>query len=231
MPSAVVLVSGGLDSATLLALARADGFELQALTIDYGQRHRYEIEAARRVCAAADVARHLVLSLDLRAIGGSALTTGMAVPKDRSRDEMSHGIPVTYVPARNTIFLSLALGWAESLGALDLFIGVNATDRAGYPDCRAEFIDAFQHLANRATKLGSGTASWKIHTPLLDLSKADIIRRGLALGVDYSLTHTCYDPGEAGRPCGHCDACQLRQAGFQEAGIPDPLLTAFPAGT
>jgi 7-cyano-7-deazaguanine synthase len=228
-PSAIVLVSGGLDSATLLALAAADGFEPYALTIDYGQRHRFEVAASRRVCAAAGVARHLVLSLDLRAIGGSALTTDVAVPKDRSSDEMSLGIPVTYVPARNTIFLSLALGWAESLGALDLFIGVNATDHAGYPDCRAEFINAFQHLANHATKSGSGTAGWRIHTPLIELSKAEIIRRGLTLGVDYSLTHTCYDPGAGGEPCDHCDACLLRQAGFREAGVSDPLTQTRPA--
>ena len=220
---AVVLVSGGLDSATILAIAKAEGFEPSALSFDYGQRHRFELEAAARVCAAAGVKRHIVVPLDLRAFGGSALTADIAVPKDRSDDEMSDGIPITYVPARNTIFLSVALGWAEVLGASDLFIGVNAVDYSGYPDCRPEFIAAFRQLANLATKSGvEGTAAWHIHAPLIALTKADIIRRGLALGVDYGLTHSCYDPDERGRACGHCDSCSLRLKGFAEAGLSDP---------
>lgn len=220
---AVVLVSGGLDSATILAIAQAEGFEPSALSFDYGQRHRFELEAAARVCAAAGVKRHIVVPLDLRAFGGSALTADIAVPKDRSDDEMSGGIPITYVPARNTIFLSVALGWAEVLGASDLFIGVNAVDYSGYPDCRPEFIAAFRQLANLATKSGvEKTAAWHIHAPLIALTKADIIRRGLALGVDYGLTHSCYDPDERGRACGHCDSCSLRLKGFAEAGLSDP---------
>ena len=220
---AVVLVSGGLDSATILAIARDEGFELNAISFDYGQRHRFELEAARRVCEATRVKRHIVVPLDLRAFGGSALTAEIDVPKDRSDAEMSAGIPITYVPARNTIFLSMALGWAEVLGASDLFIGVNAVDYSGYPDCRPEFIAAFRHLANLATKSGAeGTAAWHIHAPLIALSKAEIIRRGLALGVDYSLTHSCYDPDSQGRACGHCDSCQLRLRGFAEAGLTDP---------
>ena len=221
---AVVLVSGGLDSATILAVARTEGFEPHAISFDYGQRHRFELDAARRVCAAAGVKRHIVVPLDLRAFGGSALTDDIDVPKDRSDAEMSTGIPITYVPARNTIFLSMALGWAEVLGSSDLFIGVNAVDYSGYPDCRPEFIAAFRHLANLATKSGvEGTAAWHIHAPLIALSKADIIRRGLALGVDYSLTHSCYDPDPQGRACGHCDSCQLRLKGFAEAGVVDPV--------
>ena len=220
---AVVLVSGGLDSATILALAKADGFEPSAISFDYGQRHRFELEAAGRVCTAAGVKRHIVVPLDLRAFGGSALTDDIAVPKDRSDAQMSDGIPITYVPARNTIFLSVALGWAEVLGASDLFIGVNAVDYSGYPDCRPEFIAAFQQLANLATKSGvEQTADWRIHAPLIALSKAEIIRRGLALGVDYGLTHSCYDPDGQGRGCGHCDSCQLRLKGFAEAGLTDP---------
>ena len=220
---AVVLVSGGLDSATILAMARAEGFEPYALSFDYGQRHRFELEAAARVCAAAGVKRHIVVPLDLRAFGGSALTADIAVPKDRTDDEMSGGIPITYVPARNTIFLSVALGWAEVLGASDLFIGVNAVDYSGYPDCRPEFIAAFRQLANLATKSGvEGTVAWHIHAPLIALTKAEIIRRGLGLGVDYGLTHSCYDPDEQGRACGHCDSCSLRLKGFAEAGLPDP---------
>ena len=222
--AAVVLVSGGLDSATILALAKADGFEPCAISFDYGQRHRFELEAAGRVCAAAGVKRHIVVPLDLRAFGGSALTDDIAVPKDRSDAQMSSGgIPITYVPARNTIFLSVALGWAEVLGASDLFIGVNAVDYSGYPDCRPEFIAAFQQLANLATKSGvERTADWRIHAPLIALSKAEIIRRGMALGIDYGLTHSCYDPDERGRGCGHCDSCQLRLKGFAEAGLTDP---------
>lgn len=220
---AVVLVSGGLDSATILAIAKAEGFEPYALSFDYGQRHRFELEAARRVCAVAGVKRHVTVPLDLRAFGGSALTDDIAVPKDRSDEEMSGGIPITYVPARNTIFLSVALGWAEVLGASDLFIGVNAVDYSGYPDCRPEFITAFRQLANLATKTGvEGTAAWHVHAPLINLSKANIIRRGSALGVDYGLTHSCYDPDPQGRACGHCDSCQLRLKGFAEAGLIDP---------
>ncbi|MFQ5731406.1 MAG: 7-cyano-7-deazaguanine synthase QueC [Planctomycetaceae bacterium] len=221
---AVVLVSGGLDSATVLAVAKADGFEPFALSFDYGQRHRLELEAAGRVCAAAGVSRHVVIPLNLREIGGSALTDDIAVPKDRCEDEMQAGIPVTYVPARNTVFLAIALGWAEALGAGDVFIGVNAVDYSGYPDCRPEFIAAFETLANLATKAGvEGTTRFRIHTPLIALTKSEIIRRGAGLGVDYGLTLSCYDPGETGRPCGHCDSCQLRAKGFAEAGLPDPL--------
>jgi 7-cyano-7-deazaguanine synthase len=221
---AVVLVSGGLDSATVLAIARSEGYRLFALSFDYGQRHRFELEAARRVCAAGGVERHVVFPLDLRAFGGSALTDDIAVPKDRAEDEMTQGIPATYVPARNTIFLSIALGWAETLGAWDIFIGVNAVDYSGYPDCRPEFIEAFTQMANLATKAGvEGTASWKIHTPLISLSKAGIITKGLELEVDYGLTHSCYDPDETGRPCGRCDSCRLRLKGFAEAGVVDPL--------
>lgn len=221
---AVVLVSGGLDSATVLAMAKATGFTPYALTFDYGQRHRFELDAARRVCEAAGVARQVVMSIDLRAFGGSALTSDLAVPKDRDSGELLHGIPITYVPARNTVFLSFALGWAEVLGAADIFIGVNAVDYSGYPDCRPAFIAAFQQLATLATKAGvEESVEWKIHTPLIDLSKADIIRAGHDLGVDYSLTHSCYDPDEDGRSCGHCDSCQLRLRGFADVGLVDPL--------
>lgn len=220
---AVVLVSGGLDSATTLAIARGDGFDCFALSFDYGQRHRYELDAARQVCSALGATRHVVFSLDLRPFGGSALTDDIPVPKDRSDDQMSAGIPITYVPARNTVFLSVALGWAETLGASDVFVGVNAVDYSGYPDCRPEFIAAFERLANLATKSGvEGTVDWKVHTPLIELTKAEIIRRGIALGVDYSRTHSCYDPDEQGRSCGHCDSCLLRLKGFSEAGFPDP---------
>lgn len=220
---AVVLVSGGLDSATILAIARDAGYQLFALSFNYGQRHQFELQAAARVCVAAKVERHITVPLDLRAFGGSALTDEIAVPKDRSEAEMSHGIPITYVPARNTIFLSVALGWAEVIGAKDIFIGVNAVDYSGYPDCRPEFISAFQSLANLATKSGTEDAvQWTIHAPLIALSKADIIRRGRQLGVDYSLTHSCYDPDSLGRACGHCDSCQLRLKGFAEAGLTDP---------
>jgi 7-cyano-7-deazaguanine synthase len=221
---AVVLVSGGLDSATVLAMAREQGFTPYALTIDYGQRHRFELEAARRVCEASGVRRQAVLQFDLRAFGGSALTAEIAVPKDRSATQMESGIPITYVPARNTIFLSLALGWAEALGAFDIFAGMNAVDYSGYPDCRPQFIAAFEQLAQVATKSGvEGSGTWRIHTPLISLSKAEIIRRGTELGVDYGLTHSCYDPDGRGRPCGHCDSCQLRLQGFAAAGLTDPL--------
>lgn len=220
---AVVLVSGGLDSATILAIARDAGFQLFALSFNYGQRHQFELQAAGRVCQAANVEQHITVPLDLRAFGGSALTDDIAVPKDRSDTEMSHGIPITYVPARNTIFLSVALGWAEVIGANDIYIGVNAVDYSGYPDCRPEFIAAFQSLANLATKSGTeGEVRWKIHAPLIAQSKAEIIHRGRYLGVDYSLTHSCYDPDSHGRACGHCDSCQLRLKGFAEAGLSDP---------
>jgi len=222
MPRAVVLLSGGLDSYTAAAIAQSEGFTLDALSILYGQRHAQELEAARRVAKALGVERHLELPLDLRAIGGSSLTSDLPVPEDR--DLTATDIPSTYVPARNTVFLSLALGWAEVLGATDLVIGVNALDYSGYPDCRPEFIAAFETLASLATRAGVEGARFRIHTPLIHLSKADIIRRGLALGLDYGLTHSCYNPGENGHACGRCDSCVLRARGFAEAGIPDPAL-------
>ncbi len=222
-PKAVLLLSGGLDSATVAAIARAAGYELYALSFDYGQRHRFELEAARRVGQALGVEQHVVLSIDLAQFGGSALTARIDVPKDRSAADMDRGIPVTYVPARNTVFLSLALAYAETLGAADLFLGVNAIDYSGYPDCRPEYIAAFEGLANLATKAGvEGTLQFCVHTPLIELSKAQIIRRGLELGVDYGLTHSCYDPAADGAACGHCDSCQLRLRGFAEAGQRDP---------
>ncbi len=221
---AVVLVSGGLDSATVLAMARADGFDVCALSFDYGQRHRFELQAAARVCAAAGVSRHVVYRLDTAAFAGSALTDDLEVPKHRTGAEMGSGIPITYVPARNTVFLSVALGLAESLGAFDLFIGVNAVDYSGYPDCRPEFIAAFESMANLATKAGvEESGRFRIHAPLISLTKGQIIRRGLELGVDYGLTHSCYDPAADGTSCGDCDSCQLRLAGFAEAGAGDPL--------
>ena len=219
---AVVLLSGGLDSYTAAAIARADGFILNALTIDYGQRHAREVEAARAVARALGVARHQELNVDLRGIGGSSLTTDVAVPHDR--DLSATDIPSTYVPARNTIFLSLALGWAEVLAARDLVIGVNALDYSGYPDCRPEFIEAFEALAGVATRAGVEGARFRVHTPLIRLTKAEIIRRGVALGLDYGLTHSCYDPSPSGTPCRRCDSCVLRARGFAEAGIVDPLL-------
>jgi 7-cyano-7-deazaguanine synthase len=222
--SAVVLLSGGLDSATTAAIARAEGFRLFALSVDYGQRHRDELDAARRVAAYLGVARHVVASVGLGEFGGSALTDEIAVPLDRDEDEMSRAIPVTYVPARNTVFLSLALGYAEVFGAADLFIGVNAVDYSGYPDCRPEFIAAFERLANLATKAGvEGASRFRIHTPLIHMTKAEIIRRGIKLGVDYGLTHSCYAPNQSGIACGRCDACRLRLKGFAEAGIIDPI--------
>ena len=222
-PRAVVLVSGGLDSATTLAMARAEGYDCYALSFDYGQRHRVELTAARRVAAALGAREQRVITLDLRAIGGSALTdSAIAVPKSAAGEEAAEGIPVTYVPARNTIFLAYALGCAEVLAARHIFIGVNAVDYSGYPDCRPEFIDAFQALANLATKAGVEGQGMRIHTPLIQLSKADIIRQGTRLGVDYGLTLSCYDPDEAGRACGRCDSCHLRAAGFAAAGVPDP---------
>ena len=221
---AVVLLSGGLDSATTAAVARADGFRLFALSIDYGQRHRFELDAARRVAESLGVERHVVASVDLNQFGGSALTDQIDVPLDRDEQQIAHGIPITYVPARNTVFLSLALGYAEVVGAGDLFIGVNAIDYSGYPDCRPEFIAAFEHLANLATKAGvEKTMNFRIHTPLIRMTKAEIIRRGMELGVDYALTHSCYAPDERGIACGRCDACQLRRKGFAEAGLTDPI--------
>jgi 7-cyano-7-deazaguanine synthase len=219
---AVCLLSGGLDSATCLALARREGYICFALSFDYGQRHKVELAAAARVAQALGAERHLVAKIGLDAFGGSALTSAIAVPKGRSAGEMGHGIPVTYVPARNTIFLSFALAWAEVLESSDIFIGVNALDYSGYPDCRPEFIEAFERLANLATKAGvEGTTQVKIHTPLLHLTKAGIVHLAQELGVDFSLTFSCYDPGADDRPCGQCDACSLRRKGFEEAGIAD----------
>lgn len=223
MKKAVCLLSGGLDSATALACARRDGFSMYALTFDYGQRHRIELEAAARVARQLGAAEHRIFRLDLRAFGGSALTADIAVPKDRALLQPAAEIPVTYVPARNTIFLSIALAWAEVLSASDIYIGVNAIDYSGYPDCRPEFIRAFEHMADLATRAGvEGRQRLRIHTPLIQLSKAEIIRLGLQLGVDFSLTHSCYDPVGT-LPCGHCDSCLLRRAGFAAAGVPDPL--------
>jgi 7-cyano-7-deazaguanine synthase len=221
---AILLLSGGLDSYTAGAIARAEGYQLYALTIRYGQTHIQELEASRRVARALDVAQHVELTLDLRGIAASALTGAAAVPKDRPID--AHDIPVTYVPARNTIFLSLALAWAETLGAHDIVMGVNALDYSGYPDCRPEYIQAFETLARLATKAGVEGDTFKIHTPLITLTKAQIIRRGLDLGLDYGLTHSCYDPDPQGRPCGHCDSCLLRAKGFAEAGVTDPALVS-----
>jgi 7-cyano-7-deazaguanine synthase len=229
---AVVLLSGGLDSTTTLAVARAKGFILHALTVHYGQRHAAELAAARRVARALEVREHKVLSVDLRAFGGSALTADIPVPKGRPDTAIGHGIPVTYVPARNTILLSLALAWAEVLGACDLFLGINALDYSGYPDCRPEYIAAFETMANLATKAGvEGYRRFTIHTPLIRMSKREIIRTGLDLGVDFAMTVSCYDPDEAGAACGACDACLLRRRGFAELGVPDPTLyaTARPA--
>jgi len=219
-PFAVVLLSGGLDSTTTLAIANSEGFDIYALSFDYGQRHRVELDAARQIAGRYAVTKHIIVPLDLRAIGGSALTSELAVPKDRSPEDMGHEIPITYVPARNTIFLSFALAWAEVLKANDVFLGVNALDYSGYPDCRPEFIEAFEQLANLATKAAvEDNRRLKIHTPLIHMTKADIIRRGLSLGVDYTLTMSCYDPSPAGKACGHCDACLLRAKGFAEVGI------------
>jgi 7-cyano-7-deazaguanine synthase len=224
---AVVLLSGGLDSATALAVARRDGFTPHAMTFRYGQRHDVEIEAARRVAAAQGVSRHVVVDIDLRQWGGSALTANVAVPKDRDVAHESTEIPVTYVPARNTIFLSFALAWAETLGAQAIFIGVNALDYSGYPDCRPEYIAAFEQMANLATRAGvEGTQRLVIHAPLQHLTKAQIVALGRTLGVDYSLTTSCYDPAPDGTSCGHCDACQLRLRGFAEAGEQDPIAYA-----
>jgi 7-cyano-7-deazaguanine synthase len=221
---AVVLLSGGLDSATTAAIAIDRGFDVHALSVDYGQRHRFELEAARRVSEAVGAVEHKTVSITLDKIGGSALTDAIAVPQGRSDEEMSAGIPITYVPARNTVFLAIALGYAEVVEAADIFLGVNAVDYSGYPDCRPEFIAAFGRLANLATKAGvEGTTEFQIHTPLIDLTKAEIIRRGIELGVDYALTHSCYAPNAAGVACGTCDACTLRRKGFAEAGLVDPI--------
>jgi len=221
---AVVLLSGGLDSTTVLAVAKRDGWSVNALTFSYGQRHAHEVERARAIAAKAQVARHAVATIDLAMFGGSALTDAtVAVPKDRATEAMSSGVPVTYVPARNTIFLSFALAWAEVLGATDIFIGVNALDYSGYPDCRPEFIEAFEALANRATRAGAEDgARFTIHAPLMRLHKREIVALGTSLGVDYGDTTSCYDPSPDGGACGRCDSCQLRRAGFAEAGVPDP---------
>ena len=213
---AVCLLSGGLDSTTVLAIAQSEGFDVYAMSFRYGQRHKVELESATRVAAAAGVKHHVIVDID--------------VPKSRALSEMSHGIPVTYVPARNTVFLSFALAWAETMGAQDIYIGVNALDYSGYPDCRPEYIEAYEKMANLATRAGvEGTQRLRIHTPLIELTKAEIIRRGLELGVDYSLTSSCYDPAPTGAPCGACDSCLLRAKGFAEAGVPDPLLLRFKA--
>lgn len=229
MPRAVVLLSGGLDSTTTLAVAKANGYEVHALSVDYGQRHRVELQRAAAVAKAVGVADHRTVRLDLRAIGGSALTGDVDVPKDRSDEAIGHGVPVTYVPARNTILLGLALGYAETVGASDLFIGANVLDYSGYPDCRPEFLEAFESLANLATKAGTeGSLRFRVHAPLLKMTKADIIREAVRLGVDLSLTLSCYDPDATGRACGRCDSCLLRKKGFAEAGVPDPTAYVEP---
>ena len=225
---AVVLLSGGLDSATALAIARAEGFDPYALSFRYGQRHVHELKCAQEVAQQLGAREHVVVDFDLRKFGGSALTSDIAVPKDRPAGDMSHGIPITYVPARNTIFLSFALAWAETLQAQDVFVGVNALDYSGYPDCRPEYIEAFEKMANLATRAGvEGRTRMHIHAPLISMTKAQIIRRGRELGVDYAITSSCYDPGPDGRPCHRCDSCQLRAKGFAEAGVVDPLLRRF----
>jgi 7-cyano-7-deazaguanine synthase len=223
MSRAVVLLSGGLDSTTTLAVARRDGLEPYAMTFRYGQRHEIEVEAAQRIARAAHVADHMVVDIDLRTFGASALTSHIAVPKNRPDDQLGHGVPITYVPARNTIFLSFGLAWAEVLGARDIYVGVNAVDYSGYPDCRPEYIAAYERMANLATRAGVEGNGVRIRAPLIDLSKADIIRLGTSLGVDYSLTTSCYDPTVHGVACGHCDSCVLRLKGFAEAGIKDPI--------
>ena len=228
MKEAVVLLSGGIDSVTTMAIARADGYAVYALSFNYGQRHAIELEKALVAAQTFGAKKHLVLDIDLKAIGGSALTDTRAVPKDRVSEEISRSIPITYVPARNTIFLSCALAWAEVLGVFDIFIGVNALDYSGYPDCRSEYIAAFERMANLALKAAvEGTGKIIIHAPLLSLTKADIIRRGIELGIDYSLTHSCYDPGTDGKACGRCDSCLLRLKGFREAGARDPIPYGF----
>jgi 7-cyano-7-deazaguanine synthase len=227
---AVVLLSGGLDSTTVLAIAKAEGYTPYALSFRYGQRHTIELDAAQRVAQAQGVARHVIADINLRVFGGSALTGDIAVPHHDSADERGEDIPVTYVPARNTVFLSFALAWAETLRSSDVFVGVNALDYSGYPDCRPEYISAYEKMANLATKAGvEGTQHLKIHAPLIDLTKAQTIERGLALGVDYSLTHSCYDPDEQGLSCGTCDSCLLRRRGFAELGLEDPVPVAIQA--
>jgi 7-cyano-7-deazaguanine synthase len=222
-PHAVVLLSGGLDSATALAVAQARGYFVHALSVDYGQRHRVELDRAAQIATARRVQEHRTVTIDLRAFGGSALTDAIDVPKDRSHDDISTGIPVTYVPARNTILLGLALGFAETVGAFDIFIGANVYDYSGYPDCRPEFLRAFESLANLATKAAvEGRGRFQIHAPLIQMTKAEIIRTGVGLRVDYALTLSCYDPDAEGRACGRCDSCQLRKKGFAEAGVSDP---------
>jgi 7-cyano-7-deazaguanine synthase len=222
---AVVLLSGGLDSTTVLAIAKEQGYQLYAMSFRYGQRHVIELTSAQRVASAMGVRKHVIVDINLRQFGGSALTDDISVPKGRDVHAMSEGIPVTYVPARNTVFLSFALAWAETLGSQDIFIGVNALDYSGYPDCRPQYIEAYENMANLATRAGvEGTQRLKIHTPLIHLTKAEIIRKGLALGVNYGLTSSCYDPGPDGRPCGECDSCILRAKGFAEAGATDPLI-------
>lgn len=224
---AVVLLSGGLDSATVLAIAKREGYECYALSFSYGQRHVWELEAAGRVAASLGAKEHRTAQIDLRVFGGSALTAEIDVPKGRGTDEMSHGIPITYVPARNTIFLSFALAWAEVLESSDIFIGVNALDYSGYPDCRPEYVAAYETMANLATKAGVERRQvLKIHTPLIAMTKAQIIAKGVELGVDYRLTSSCYDPSPSGKPCGACDSCLLREKGFRENGIEDPLIAA-----
>jgi len=224
MKKAVILLSGGLDSATTLAIAQNDGFTPYGLTFSYGQRHQFEIGASQKIAEACNLTDHIITEIDLRAFGGSALTDDIDVPKDRSESIISESIPVTYVPARNTIFLSFALAWAEVLQSNDIFLGVNSMDYSGYPDCRPEYIQSFQAMANLATKAGvEGAQSITIHTPLISMTKEEIIRKGLELGVDYSLTHSCYDPDKAGNACGRCDSCRIRLKGFQEAGTADPI--------
>ena len=220
---AIVLSSGGIDSTTVMAIAKSEGYEIYSLSFRYGQRHFLEIDAAQRVALFLGTRKHLIIDIDLRTIGGSALTDDSEVPKSRNESEMQQSIPITYVPARNTIFLSYALAWAEVLGVSDIFIGVNAVDYSGYPDCRPEYIAAFENMANLATKVGvEGKTLIKIRTPLIHMSKADIIRQGIELGIDYSITHSCYDPLSDGKSCGQCDSCLLRKKGFREAGIQDP---------
>jgi 7-cyano-7-deazaguanine synthase len=221
---AVILISGGIDSTTTLALAKTEGFDLYTLSIQYGQRNDYELQFAQKIAQSMGVKKHLVLDIDLSRIGGSALTTDIPVPKHQNEMKTNQTIPITYVPARNTIFLSLGLAWAESLGASDIFIGVNAVDYSGYPDCRPQFIQAFEKMANLGTRTGTEGKSFRIHTPLIQMTKAQIIRRGTALGIDYSQTHSCYDPSPEGKACGMCNSCILRKKGFKEAGIPDPTV-------
>ena len=223
MKRAVVLLSGGIDSTTTLAIARAEGYEVYALSFEYGQRHQIETQAAQRVARSLGAKEHRIAKIDLRVFGGSALTDDVDVPKQRSETEIAEGIPITYVPARNTIFLAYALAWAEVISANDIFIGVNAIDYSGYPDCRAEFIEAFESLASLATKAGVENRRFHIHTPLIKFSKAEIIRKAVELGVDLSLTHSCYDPSRKGFACGECDSCLLRLKGFREAGLEDPI--------